>query len=40
MIKDIKAIVARSQSTLLMDALGAVSLVAMLVGSLHIPQFV
>ena len=38
MIKDVKDVIARSHSSLLADALGAVSLMAMLVVALHLPN--
>ena len=38
MIKDVKDVIARSYSSLLADALGAVSLMAMLVVALHLPN--
>ena len=38
MIKDVKDVIARSHSRLLADALGAVSLMAMLVVVLHLPN--
>jgi len=38
MIKDVKDVIARSPSSLLADALGAVSLMAMLVVALHLPN--
>lgn len=38
MIKDIKSVIARSHRTLLADALGAVAIMTMLVGFLHIPS--
>ncbi|MEP4195883.1 MAG: hypothetical protein ABJL99_09635 [Aliishimia sp.] len=37
-LKDIKAIVTRSQTTLLQDAIGAAALSVMLVASLHLPN--
>ena len=37
MLKDLKNIVTRSHATLLQDAAGAVALVVMLVGALHLP---
>lgn len=40
MLKDLKNIVARSQSTLMQDAAGALALVVMLVGALHLPGLV
>ncbi len=38
MIKDVKAVIARSQGNLLQDALGAVALMVILLGSLHLPS--
>ena len=38
MIKDVKDVISRSHSSLLADALGAVSLMAMLVVVLHLPN--
>ncbi|QFT60054.1 hypothetical protein FIU94_14580 [Sulfitobacter sp. THAF37] len=40
MLKTVKSIAARSQDTLLQDALGAAALVVMLVVGLHLPSFV
>lgn len=39
MAKDIKQAITRSRDTLLADAVGAVSLVVMLVTALHLPSF-
>lgn len=38
MINHAKAVIARSPSTFVQDALGAVALMVMLVGSLHLPS--
>jgi len=38
MIKDVKAVIARSQGNLLHYALGAVALMVILLGSLHLPS--
>lgn len=40
MIKDVKDVIARSQTSLLADALGAVSLLTMLLVALHIPNLI
>lgn len=40
MLKDIRTVMRRSQSTLLQDAIGASALVVMLMVALHIPGFV
>ncbi|WP_268870854.1 hypothetical protein [Actibacterium mucosum] len=40
MLKDLKSVIARSHSTLLQDAAGAVALVVMLVGALHLPGMI
>lgn len=40
MLKDIRAVLNRSSATILQDALGAVSLVVMLVMGLHLPGLV
>lgn len=40
MIKDVKDVIARSQSTILADALGAVALLTILVVALHLPSLV
>ena len=39
MITELKAALSRSSATLLQDALGALSLVILLVGGLHLPTF-
>ncbi|WP_257786734.1 hypothetical protein [Sulfitobacter alexandrii] len=39
-LKTLKSIAARSQDTLLQDALGAAALVVMLVVGLHLPSFI
>ncbi|WP_289847837.1 hypothetical protein [Lentibacter algarum] len=38
MIQEVKAVIARSQATLLADALGAVALMAILIVGLHLPN--
>ncbi len=38
MIKDVKTAIARSQSTLLADAIGAFALMTILLVALHIPN--
>ena len=40
MIKDVKDVIARSHASLLADALGAVSLMAILVVALHLPNLI
>lgn len=40
MLNQIKSIVLRSEATLLQDALGAVALMVILVGGLHLPGMV
>ncbi|MCW1955408.1 hypothetical protein [uncultured Lentibacter sp.] len=40
MIKDVKDVIARAQTSLLADALGAVSLLTMLVVALHLPSLI
>lgn len=40
MLKEIKSVIRRSQSTLLQDAVGAGALMLMLMVALHIPGFV
>ncbi len=39
-LKTLKSIAARSQDTLLQDAIGAAALIVMLVVGLHLPAFV
>ncbi|MCV2892293.1 hypothetical protein [Lentibacter sp. XHP0401] len=38
MIKDVKDVIARSHSTMLADALGAIALLTILVVALHVPS--
>ncbi len=38
MIKDVKAVIARSHSTLLADAIGAVALMTIMLVALHLPN--
>ncbi len=38
MIKDVKAVIARSRGTLFQDAIGAAALMVILLGSLHLPN--
>ena len=38
MIKDVKAVIARSHATLLADAIGAVALMTIMLVALHLPN--
>jgi hypothetical protein len=40
MAKDIKSVILRNRATLMRDAAGVASLVAMLVVALHLPSFI